>query len=171
MNPFKNAPVETMLIYPFERIGKHAMLITAKNDNQVNTMTASWGGFGTMWNKNVAFVVVRPQRYTKEFIDAATHFSLSFFGKGFAKELAYCGKASGRDSDKIAKCNFTLGEDKNAPYIEQAELIFVCKKIFAQPYNAESFLDPNIMEMYEKKDFHTLYIAEIECVLQKEKQA
>ena len=66
MNSFKKIPVESLEINPFERIGKNCMLITAKKGDQVNTMTASWGGLGTMWNKNVAFIGVRPQRYTKE---------------------------------------------------------------------------------------------------------
>ena len=26
------------------------------------------GGVGVMWGRNVAFIVIRPQRYTKEFI-------------------------------------------------------------------------------------------------------
>ena len=54
----------------FTQIGKDFMLITAKKGDKINTMTASWGGLGVLWNKNVAYIVVRPQRYTKEFIDA-----------------------------------------------------------------------------------------------------
>ena len=51
----------------FRLIGKEWMLVTAKNqEGKVNTMTASWGGFGVMWGKNVAVTVLRPQRYTKE---------------------------------------------------------------------------------------------------------
>ena len=167
MNTFENIPVESLEINPFERIGKNWMLITAKKGDQVNTMTASWGGLGTMWNKNVAFIVVRPQRYTKEFIDASSTFSLSFFDKKYVKELAYCGKFSGRDENKIEKCNFTVGEEKNTPYIEQANLVMICKKIFVQPYTADSFLDSHIKKLNKKKDFHTLYIAEIESILKK----
>ena len=122
MNTFENIPVESLEINPFERIGKNWMLITAKKGDQVNTMTASWGGLGTMWNKNVAFIVVRPQRYTKEFIDASSTFSLSFFDKKYVKELAYCGKFSGRDENKIEKCNFTVGEEKNTPYFVYLDL-------------------------------------------------
>lgn len=167
MSSFKNIPVNTLEINPFERIGKQWMLITAKKGDKVNTMTASWGGLGTMWNKNVAFIVVRPQRYTKEFIDASTTFSLSFFDKEFTKALAYCGKVSGRNENKIEKCNFTIAEEKNTPYMEQANLVLICKKIFEQPYTPDSFIDPNIMSFYEENDFHTLYIAEIESVLKK----
>ena len=61
----------------FRLIGKDWMLVTAKNsEGKINTMTASWGGFGVMWGKDVALSVIRPQRYTKEFIDNSDTFSL-----------------------------------------------------------------------------------------------
>ena len=65
---------------PFEMIGNQWMLITAqKPDGSVNTMTASWGGMGVLWGKNVVFAFIRPQRYTKEFVDTAKEFTLTFF--------------------------------------------------------------------------------------------
>ena len=88
----------------FRLIGKEWMLVTAKNqEGKVNTMTASWGGFGVMWGKNVAVTVLRPQRYTKEFIDQSESFTLSFYDDTFKKDLSYLGSVSGRDEDKIAK--------------------------------------------------------------------
>ncbi|MBQ5373195.1 MAG: flavin reductase family protein, partial [Bacteroidaceae bacterium] len=46
----------------FHLIGKEWMLITAGNIKHFNTMTASWGGLGWLWNKPVAFIFVRPER-------------------------------------------------------------------------------------------------------------
>ena len=63
-------------------------------------MTASWGGMGFMWNKNVVFAVVRPQRFTKTLIDKEDKFSLSFYGEEYRKVLNYCGSASGKNEDK-----------------------------------------------------------------------
>ena len=60
----------------FQMIGKDWLLLTAKKDGKVNTMTASWGGVGVMWGKQVAFLFIRPQRYTKEFVDAAAEMSI-----------------------------------------------------------------------------------------------
>ncbi len=34
-----------------------------------NTMTASWGGLGVLWNKPMATIYVRPQRYTFQFLE------------------------------------------------------------------------------------------------------
>ena len=79
MENFKEINIDELYLNPFTKIGKDWMLITAKNNDKVNTMTASWGGLGFMWGKNVSFTVIRPQRYTKEFIDNSNYFSLCFF--------------------------------------------------------------------------------------------
>lgn len=56
------------------------------------------GAMGVMWGKNVVSVYIRPQRYTKEFIDANEHFTCAFFGEGNQREaLSLLGKVSGRD--------------------------------------------------------------------------
>ena len=46
----------------FDLIGKEWMLVTAGNKEKFNTMTASWGGIGWLWNKPVAFIFIRPER-------------------------------------------------------------------------------------------------------------
>lgn len=63
----------------FDAIGKDWMLVAAEADGRANAMTASWGGMGVLWNKCVAFVFIRPQRFTKTLIDKADTLSLSFF--------------------------------------------------------------------------------------------
>lgn len=147
-------------------IGKDWMLVTAKKDNQVNTMTASWGGLGVMWGRDVVYTVIRPQRFTKEFIDSSTHFSLSFYDNNYRDTLSYLGKVSGRDEDKISKSGLTIAEELDTPYFEEAKLVLICKKMFAQPLGEYNFLDPSLIEKwYPNKDYHQLYIAEIEKVL------
>lgn len=74
----KKLDINNLEINPFNKIGKEWMLVTSKKEDKVNAMTASWGGLGVLWNKNIAFIVLRPQRYTKEFIDSSNEFSLSF---------------------------------------------------------------------------------------------
>lgn len=78
-------------------------LITAGNKDSYNTMTASWGAMGELWGKDVSFIFIRPQRYTKEFVDKNELFTLSFFPDEYKKALAFCGKYSGRDYDKAKR--------------------------------------------------------------------
>lgn len=169
MNNFKEINPEELNKSPFQLIGKDWMLITAEKDTKVNTMTASWGGFGVMWHKNVAYIVLRPQRYTKEFIDNSDSFSLTFLDNKFKKELGYIGSVSGRDEDKIANSKLTVAHDGNTPYFQEGNLIVVCKKLYAQGFQPECFLEAGIdKKMYPEKDYHTLYIAEIVKILIKE---
>ena len=131
-------------------------------------MTASWGGLGVMWGKKVAYVVIRAQRYTKEFIDASESFSLSFLSEEFRKQLSYLGSVSGRDEDKITKSGLTLEYQEQVPYFSEGELVLICKKLFVQEFKDESFLDKSILDTwYKAGDNHYLYIAEIIDVLKK----
>jgi len=146
------------------------MLITAsKPDGSVNTMTASWGGFGVMWNKEVAFVVIRPQRYTREFVEGVESFSLTFFNKSYLKDLGYLGKVSGRTENKIAKTGLTVATNNGIPYFEEAHTAIFAKKLFVQQIEENAFLDKNIIDRwYPERDFHYLYIAEVTKILVKE---
>ena len=64
MNGYKKIAPEAVSGNTFNMIGREWMLVTATDsEGKVNTMTASWGGVGVLWNRDVAFVFVRPQRY------------------------------------------------------------------------------------------------------------
>lgn len=151
----------------FEKISKEWMLVSAKKiDGSMNTMTASWGGLGFLWGKNVAFVFVRPQRFTKEFIDEQDYLSLSFFSEDYRKMLLFMGSKSGRNIDKIKEQNLTILEDV-APVFEEAKLTLVCKKLYAQEMKKDCFLDNEIIEKwFPNNDFHTMYVVEILKVLE-----
>ncbi|MDZ7548533.1 flavin reductase [Clostridium perfringens] len=125
----------------FQLIGNDWMLITAEKEGKVNTMTASWGSFGIMWGKNVVSIVLRPQRFTKEFIDASSTFSLTFFDNSFRKDLNYLGSVSGRDEDKLSKTNLTVSYLEDTPYFEEAKLTIICKKLYAQNLEPECFIN------------------------------
>ena len=167
MNTFKEISPDMLRKNPFQMIGKEWMLITAGDKNKANTMTASWGGLGVMYGKNVAFVVIRPQRYTKEFIDREETFSLSFLDKEYKQTLNYLGTVSGRNEDKIAKSGLTLEYSGDTPYFSEASLVFICKKLYVQNMEGDSILEERYRHnFYPSNDFHTLYIAEITQTLQ-----
>lgn len=168
MSEFQEVQGELFTGNPFTLIGKNWMLITAEKENQVNTMTAAWGGLGVMWGKNVAFVVIRPQRYTREFVDSAAGFSLSFFNESFKPTLSYLGAKSGREEDKIQKAGLTVLHDSGIPYFAEAETALLCQKLYVQAYEADCFLAQDLNEKwYPGQDHHILYIAEILKILVK----
>lgn len=149
----------------FTMIGKEWMLITAEKDGRVNTMTASWGGMGILWNQPVVFFFIRPQRYTKAFVDAATHISLTFFDEGWRKQLQYLGTVSGRDEAKIEKAGLHVCHHQNIPYFEDANTVIFAKKLYAQPMQETCFLQKELLtKNYPQMDLHTMYVAAIETI-------
>ena len=144
-----------------EIIGKEWMLVSAGDKDKFNMMTASWGGVGVLWNKDVATIYIRPQRYTKEFVDANDTFSLTFFDETYKKALSFCGSKSGRDYDKAKETGLTPNFEYSAPTFEEGNLVFICKKIHAQTIDPACFLDADIEKNYPQKDYHTMYIGEI----------
>lgn len=164
---FQPYPVELLDFNPFSKIGKEWMLITAGNKEKANTMTASWGGVGVLWGKNVVYVFIRDTRYTKEFIDKEDTFSLTFLDESYRSALKYLGAVSGRDEDKIggARMHLDYYQDQT-PYIDEGNLVIVCRKMSATRMTEEQFIDPEIADQwYSDGNMHTMYIGEILEVL------
>jgi flavin reductase (DIM6/NTAB) family NADH-FMN oxidoreductase RutF len=78
MKNWKTIKPEQLHENVFTAIGTEWMLITAGTLSSWNTMTAAWGGFGFLWQKNVVFAFVRPTRHTYEFTEKNDTFTLSF---------------------------------------------------------------------------------------------
>jgi flavin reductase (DIM6/NTAB) family NADH-FMN oxidoreductase RutF len=159
---------------PVKRIGDEWALLsagdTAASGGRWNTMTVSWGGLGELWSQDVAFVFIRPHRCTREFVEAASLFTLSFFDKSYRKALAFCGDKSGRDFDKAAETGLTPivfdrgifnGRAQGAIGFAEASEIIICRKLYTHVFDPAKFLDPGIQKnCYPQSDYHTMYIAE-----------
>lgn len=167
----KEISVSELQMNPMDLIAKEWMLVTAGNESRgYNTMTASWGHLGAIWGHGgglpTAVIYLRPQRYTKEFVDREELFTLSVFPEEYKKALGYLGSHSGRDEDKVAAVglNPVFGEDTT--WFAEAKLVLVCRKLYHAPIKAEGFVDESIIDdCYPNRDFHEMYIGKIEKVL------
>ena len=159
---FQEINVREFSMKPFKMIGDQWMLVTAGDQIKYNTMTASWGGIGVMWGKNVAVTVIRPQRYTKEFVDKEELFSVSFLKDGHRDAIKLCGSVSGRDHDKIKEAGLTPVFIDGVPAFEEADTILICRKMYRTSMNPADFIDKDAdSKFYPEKDYHDMYIAEI----------
>lgn len=148
----------------FEIISKEWMLVTAGTVDKFNTMTASWGGIGFLWNKTVAFVFIRPERYTHEFTEKNEFMTLSFLGENHRDIYNVCGTTSGRTTDKIAATGLNpLSTPNGNVTFEQARLTLECRKLYAQPLNTLSFIDKQLIGKWYNAHggMHDMYIVEI----------
>lgn len=173
----KEISVQALQLNPMTLISDGWLLITAGNaERGYNTMTACWGHLGAIWGfgngKPTATVYVRPQRYTKEFLEREDYFTLSFFPQAYKRQLAYLGSHSGRDGDKVAAAGLTPVFTAQGTTFAEASLTLVCRKLYRAPLVEEGFVDRQIVaEHYPARDFHTMYIGEIVQVLQNETEA
>lgn len=151
-------------------IGKDWMLVTAGEPAKCNTMTASWGGFGELWNKPVVFIFIRPTRYTFEFVEKEEYFTVSFFDDKYRQSLHLCGTVSGRKVDKISEAGLTpVASEHGSTYFAEAKMICECRKLYFGDIDPTHFLDANIMKHYPHRDFHRMYVGEIVNTYIKEK--
>ena len=129
-------------------------------------MTASWGGCGILWNKPIAVCFIRPQRHTFSIIENASHFSLAFFDGSHRDALRYCGTHSGRDGDKFAASGLTCAKTEDGiPYPAEAKYVLICRKLYTDEIRENGFIDPSLLSNYTAKDYHKIYVGEIEQYL------
>jgi flavin reductase (DIM6/NTAB) family NADH-FMN oxidoreductase RutF len=167
----KEIAVSELMLNPMTMIAKEWMLVTAGNEKHgYNTMTASWGHLGSIWGHGgglpTAVVYLRPQRYTKEFVDREELFTISVFPEQYKKDLGYLGVVSGRDKDKVAATNLTPVFADDTTYFAQAKLVLICRKLYRGTLTEEGFIDKSILtDHYPNRDLHDMYIGEIVKVL------
>lgn len=165
---FKEINIKELKFSPFEKIGKEWMLITAGKEEDFNTMTASWGGLGVLWNKDVAFTFIRPSRYTFEFTEREEFFSLCFFPEEYRNALTFCGRNSGRDCDKVKETGLTPVFIDGVPCFGEASLVLICRKVYAQNMNESCTENEEVKSHYaENESYHTMYVGEIVKALTK----
>ena len=159
----KEVNLQGLDLNPFRLIGNDWLVLAAGNEKDgCNAMTVSWGHLGCLWSPNrpTAAVYVRPQRYTKKFMDSEELFTLSLISD--KKALGYLGSHSGSNEDKFAGAGLKPLFIDSTAAIEGAKLIFVCRKLYSAPLTAEGFIDKSIVDKdYANGDFHQMYIGEI----------
>ena len=174
MHNFREISFAELNIHPYTAIAKEWMLITAGNaERGYNTMTASWGHLGSIWGHGgglpTSVIFIRPQRFTKEFVDREEYYTLSFFDPEYKKALGYLGSHSGRDEDKVAAAGLTPVFVDDTTAFAEAKLVLVCRKLYRAPLLEEGFLDKSVLEdCYPNRDLHDMYIGEITGIYVKE---
>lgn len=157
---FKEIAADELMLNPFEKIGKEWFLVTAGDSEEYNTMTASWGFMGIMWGKNSFITVVRPVRHTYEFMEKSELFTISYLPNEKRDVLNFCGSHSGRDCDKAKEAGITPVFSDGTVFFEEAELVFVCRKVYSQDMDINLLAD-DLKHFCSKDPMHKQYIGEI----------
>lgn len=173
--PLRSIQIDRFVVNNVDLWSKKWLLLTSGDfeKNAFNTMTIGWGSLGVMWNKPFAQVVVRPTRYTHQFMEQHDTFTLCAFPEKYRNALNLLGSKSGRHGDKIAESGLhPIASTKvAAPAYAEAELIIECRKIYWDDFKPDHFLDQRIHANYPLKDYHRVYFGEILVILGEEKYA
>ena len=149
---------------------KKGILLTTKAGDKVNTMTIGWGKIGIEWNRPVFIAYVRETRFTKSMLEASGEFTVNIpYGEVDSNILGYCGRKSGRDTDKIKDLGLTLVESDmvSAPGIRELPLTLECKVIYKQKQDLSVLPEQIIDRFYPVvgengfRDYHIAYYGEI----------
>ena len=147
-----------------DNLHKGGAFLTAGDDKKCNTMTISWGSVGYMWGKPMFMVLVRTSRYTNEFLENGSDYTISIpYDKEMSEAISICGKKSGRDIDKEKEANikFIPSKKVNTPVVDGCSKYFECRIVFKQDINLENMDEAIVKACYEKDAKHVLYFGEI----------
>ncbi len=148
-------------INPFTKFDKDWAIVTAGTKDKFNSMTISWGSMGTIWNKKVITIYIRPERYTYEFIKNNDYFTVSFYDNKYKDKLLVFGTKSGKDIDKVKETNFTPKYLDNSITYEEAKETFVCKKIYCEQMNKDN-LSEEVKSFYgDMGEAHYIIVGEV----------
>ncbi|MCR5203253.1 MAG: flavin reductase [Lachnospiraceae bacterium] len=145
----------------FKQFDKKWALLTAGKEDNFNTMTISWGGLGTLWNKPVATVYVRESRLTHEYMDKEEYFTVSFYPESLKEILSVMGSKSGRDIDKMNYEGLTKVKAGESVSFKEAEVTLVCKKLYMGALDVSKMPEDVQKSAYAAGDPHDMYIGEV----------
>lgn len=155
----------TRIVHLFDR---QWLLLTCGDfaTRQYNAMTISWGSLGFIWGRPFVQVMVRPQRYTYEFMEHYHTFSVCAFPPEYRQALSLLGTQSGREGDKLGTAGLTVTSASciQAPIYAEAELAIECRKMYWQDLDPAHFILPDIAKNYPIHDYHRLYFGEIVAI-------
>ncbi len=135
--------------------------LTSEKDGIYNTMTISWGGVGFLWNKSCFNIYVRPQRYTKQFIDTSKNFTVSVPFGNMKNELSIVGTKSGTEINKSEVVNFIPSKSVSSPIVEGCDAYFECVVRHVQRFDEALLSDEVKKKVYPNEDYHYIYFGEI----------
>ena len=151
-----------LTIRPFHILDREWALL-ASGAARPNLMTVSWGGLGTLWERPMVTVYVRPTRYTFSLLAERPEFTLNFMPPAARPALQLCGTRSGRDLDKWKAAGLTAepSETIAVPRVAGARLALECRVVASLDFDPQRFLDAKIEKLYPNRDYHRVMFGEL----------
>lgn len=153
----------------FKLVGQDYTVITAGTDSAFNSMTASWGGWGQLFEVPVTWCFLNASRYTLKFIKKEQTYTMTYFPEQFKEQVIAFGSKSGRNSDKMKETTLThVKTPSNNITYKEAKLVIECKLVEITETNPKDFYSDKGKDFVEKgmkdgngKEYHKLVFGDI----------
>ena len=151
----------------FKLVGEDYTVITSGEGEKYNSMTASYGGWGRLFEEPVTWCFLRANRYTLELMKESKTYTMTYFADEYKDQVMYFGSVSGRDSEKMKNHKLTpVQTPDGTPAYKEAKLIVECKLMEVTTVNpADFYMEKGksfVEEAYaEAKDYHKLVFGQI----------
>ena len=137
------------------------LLASTRQDGRSNAMTIGWATIGVIWGLPIMVVLVRPSRYTYQFIEDSKVFTVNVPTPEMKDYVNLCGTRSGRDIDKLAQVSTSVGKKVTSAVIDPCPLVYECQVVHWTDV-VPAHLSPAIASSaYSKGDYHRLYYGKI----------
>ncbi|NLG49699.1 MAG: flavin reductase family protein [Chloroflexi bacterium] len=160
----ERVPYDHKLNKTLELLQKPGLLLAAsKKSGESNVMTIGWATVGFIWGKPIFMALVRPSRYTFEFIEDSQCFTVNVPADDLRRWVGICGSRSGREIDKFGEYNIatTPAQTVAAPTIDACPMVYECQVVHYNdliPANLTPEIDASA---YGGTDYHRLYFGHI----------
>ena len=151
----------------FKLVGEDYTVITSGQVPTQNSMTASFGGMGILFEKPATWCFLRANRYTLEKIRENQTYTMSYFPEDYKEQVIFFGTKSGRASDKMRETKLTaVATPSGLPTYAEARLVLECRLIEVTTVGPDDFLTQEGRAFVEDgyrdaKDYHKLVFGEI----------
>jgi len=168
---FKEIKLAELDLNPFTKIDEWALL-TVGDKQEFNMMTITGLMMGQLWIKKTLEVYIHPARYSYPIMNKSNYFTVSFFPEPRCKALEIAGKLHGNQCDKTRETGLIPQFDQNGVYFSEADLVFICRKIYHTDVEESLFDSNDVFNGYyhDSTIFHRIFIGEIEKVLKRSRE-
>ncbi|WP_295935493.1 flavin reductase [uncultured Alistipes sp.] len=151
----------------FTLVGKDFTVLTGGTSEHYNSMVASWGGWGVLFNKPATWCFLRANRYTLELIRKHNTYTMSYFDDEYKVDIMPFGMKTGRDGDKMKDTKLTAVETPSGNMtFKEAKLIIECRLTEVTTVSPDDFRTEEGRSFVEggyaeAKDYHKIVFGEI----------
>jgi len=137
------------------------LLASTRVDGASNVMTIGWASVGVIWGLPVMVVLVRPSRYTYQFIESSGVFTVNVPTQAMRPYVNMCGTKSGRDVDKLADVPTSMGQRVNAVVLQECPLVYECTVVHTNDVIPQNLVPHVARRAYPRGDYHRVYYGQI----------